>query len=233
MARLLVTLPGAATEQHPLFDERNAFELWRLERRLLEKIGNQTHVLVLNQTGIGEAERKCEMKRGSQSLQVEVLQSSSTVRPWWSAMFLRMPREGSGIDGMMMRNDLVVFESLFAGSLRNPGPQCSDQSRPVNIAGQLYCARTSSRTKMSRISRGASMVQAIDGVFHHRAQLFEREDARYGALNRSQCAPCSRESDGEDANSMTLQGAIGCAEEISFGICTTLMSRWARRRAAA
>ena len=44
---------------HPLFDERDVFELRRLERRLLKKIGNDAHVLTIR-LNIGEAERKSE-----------------------------------------------------------------------------------------------------------------------------------------------------------------------------
>lgn len=79
-------------------------------------------------------------------------------------------RKGACFDWVMMRNHLVVLPVLLGcdtdmrAALPIHGlaldPEGFYEFRPANIAGNFHRARTSSRTKWSRITRGASIVSS-------------------------------------------------------------------------
>lgn len=80
------------------------------------------------------------------------------------------PRKSARFNRVMIWNYLVVFPILLGGDTDMGATlpvhgiaqdtEGFDELRPANIAGQFYRARTSSRTKWSRITRGASMVSS-------------------------------------------------------------------------
>ena len=123
-------------------------------------------------SGPPEGSPRSEQPAGSDSsrLQAKLLQQFGHGQTVVASDPFEDTRKGARFNRMVMRNHLMVLPVLLGGDTDMraalpihgvaQGSEGFDEFGSADIAGNFYRAKTSSRTKWSRMTRGASIVSS-------------------------------------------------------------------------